>query len=153
MKKTNGKSNGKRPPTKREIDDMAASIREGAAMLRGEVGGWELINDEPSPAEMSKQIRKKLGIPQWRLAQLMCVRFSAIGRWETGRGGPRGSEAVLLRLAFFNPEILNTPPPNYRSEWRPPERMIEGELPEWVRKRPPPGFTPREVARDILESD
>ena len=153
MKKSNGKSNGKRPPTKREIDDMAASIREGAAMLRGEVGAWRVIFDEPSPAEMSKQVRKKLGIPQWRLAQLMCVRESAIGRWETGRGGPRGAEARLLRIAHNNPEVLNLPPPHYRSEWHPPERMIEGELPEWVRKRPPPGFTPREVARDILESD
>ena len=153
MKKSNGKSNGKRPPTEREIDDMAASIREGAAMLRGEVGGWEIVSDKPSAAEMCKHVRKKLGIPQWRLAQLMRVREGAIGRWETGRGGPRGAEAMLLRIAHNNPEVLNLPPPKYRRKWRAPERMIEGELPEWVRKRPPPGFTPREVARDILESD
>ena len=128
---------------------MAAALREGAAVLRGEVGAWTTTFDEPSASEMCKQLREKLDLSPFGLAVKLGVRERRIRDWESGRSRPRGAAYVLLRIAHARPEALEYGVPKMIRQWRPPKRW-PGKLPEWARKRPPAGSAPMEVAREIL---
>lgn len=85
------------------FDELLASVREGASILRGE--------HVPSRSfEVSRQdiksVRERMNLSQRQFALLLGVSVNTLQNWEQGRRKPHGAAKVLLRVAERHPDIL-----------------------------------------------
>ncbi len=85
------------------FEELAASVREGGAVLRG--------RRKPSRAFESgstdiRALRERFGLSQPKFAALVGVSVATLRNWEQGRRRPEGSARVLLRVVERHPEAV-----------------------------------------------
>jgi len=85
------------------MDELAQSIREAGAILRGEMKpAYERV---VQPLDI-KTIRKRLGLSQGDFALLIRVPVATLRNWEQGRTQPDGPARALLTVAARNPRAV-----------------------------------------------
>lgn len=86
--------------------ELLRSVREGGAVLRGEVkAARETEFTDPSVTE----IREEYGLSQAQFAALLGISVRTLQNWEQGRRQPQGPAKVLLRVAAKHPRaVLDT---------------------------------------------
>ena len=85
------------------FQELLASVREGAAILRGE--------KQPSRVFVSvdpdvKRIRGDLRLSRDELAAMIGVSVRTVAAWERGVRSPRGPARLLLFVAAQHPEAV-----------------------------------------------
>ncbi|MFN8482700.1 MAG: helix-turn-helix domain-containing protein [Anaerolineae bacterium] len=83
--------------------DLLASVREGGAILRGDVAPSRVY---ASDALDVRQIRHSYGLSQREFALLLGISIKTLRNWEQGRRTPEGPARVLLQVAVRHPEAL-----------------------------------------------
>ena len=85
------------------FDELAASVREGGAILRGEARPSRAYAvDGPN----IKRIRANYQLSQGQFAALLGIRVGTLRNWEQGRRIPDGPARVLLQVAAKHPEAV-----------------------------------------------
>ncbi|HEX2190891.1 MAG TPA: helix-turn-helix domain-containing protein [Longimicrobiaceae bacterium] len=88
------------------FQELLESVRQGAAILRGDLGPQRTFDDpEPEIPEVS-EVRKQLGLSQPKMAALMGISVGTLRNWEQGRRRPEGPARTLLRVAARHPEAV-----------------------------------------------
>jgi putative transcriptional regulator len=85
------------------FNELVASVREGAGILRGEA--------EPSRSFEVKMldvkgIRARYKISQHEFAALLGISVKTLQNWEQGRRIPRGPARILLQVAAAHPDAV-----------------------------------------------
>ena len=94
------------------FDELVASVREGATILRGEAApSRAFVVDGPRV----NRIRANYQLSQSEFAALLGVSLRTLQNWEQGRRVPEGPARVLLQIADKHPEavwdvVRRTPP-------------------------------------------
>jgi len=90
---------------KKELfDELVESVKEGMAILRGEVQASRVFVVENKPDV--KSIRSKFGISQSEFASLLGISVRTLENWEQGHRVPKGPARVLLKVAEAHPEVV-----------------------------------------------
>jgi putative transcriptional regulator len=85
------------------FDELAASVREGGAILRGEVApSRKFVMDGPD----IKRIRSGYKLSQGEFAALLGISVSTLRNWEQGRRTPDGPARILLQVAAKHPDAV-----------------------------------------------
>ena len=88
------------------FDDLAGSIKEAGAYLRGEQAPAAVsFVAEPDP----RAIRELLGLTQDQFATALFISVTTLRDWEDGRREPSGPAMRLLQIAAKHPEIFLEP--------------------------------------------
>ena len=85
------------------FEELAASVREGGAVLRGRrkpSRAFEVRSDD------IRSLRERFGLSQPKFAALIGVSVATLRNWEQGRRRPEGSARVLLRVVERHPEAV-----------------------------------------------
>lgn len=83
--------------------ELVASVREGGAILRGEVApARKFVLDAPN----IKHIRTNYKLSQAQFAALLGISVATLQNWEQGRRLPKGAARVLLQVAAKHPETV-----------------------------------------------
>jgi putative transcriptional regulator len=82
---------------------LVASVREGGAILRGDVAPSREFVVEPLDV---KDIREGYSLSQEQFATLLGISVKTLQNWEQGRRAPRGPARVLLQVAAQHPEAV-----------------------------------------------
>lgn len=91
---------------KKELFELLGSVREGGAILRGELEPARTFRlDDPDV----RSVREKYGLSQPRFAALMGISVGTLRNWEQGRRKPEGSARVLLRVVASIRRRCSTP--------------------------------------------
>ena len=83
--------------------ELAASVREGGAILRGEIAPSRKFVIAKSDV---KRIRANYRLSQSEFAALLGIRVATLQNWEQGRRLPKGAARVLLQVAAKHPETV-----------------------------------------------
>jgi putative transcriptional regulator len=88
---------------KNDFDELLASVREGAAIIRG--------NLKPSrsfhfPEPRVHQLRKRYKLSQSKFAALMGISVNTLRNWEQGRRRPHGPARILLNVVARHPRAV-----------------------------------------------
>src|SRR3972149_5491210 len=85
------------------FDELAASVREGGAILRGEARpSRAFVVDGPN----IKRIRANYRLSQGQFAALLGISVGTLRNWEQGRRTPEGPARVLLQVAARHPDAV-----------------------------------------------
>ena len=85
------------------FNELAASVREGAAILRGEKApARAFVVDGPNV----KRLRATYQLSQNEFAALLGISVKTLRNWEQGRRLPEGPARILLQVAAKHPEIV-----------------------------------------------
>ena len=85
------------------FDELIASVREGGAILRGEVPpARAFVVEGPNVL----QIRTRFQLSQSEFAALLGISVATLRNWEQGRRRPEGPARILLQVAARHPEIV-----------------------------------------------
>jgi putative transcriptional regulator len=85
------------------FNELMASVREGGAILRGEMAASrKLVIDGPDV----KRIRANYKLSQSEFAALLGISVATLRNWEQGRRTPDGPARVLLQVAARHPDAL-----------------------------------------------
>ena len=85
------------------FDELAQSVREGGAILRGEAEASRTYEiEDPDVAT----IRESYGLSQAKFAALLGISVKTLQNWEQGRREPHGPAKVLLRVAARHPRAV-----------------------------------------------
>lgn len=83
--------------------ELVASVREGGAILRGEVApSRKFVVDKTDV----KRIRVNYRLSQGQFAALLGISVATLQNWEQGRRMPKGAARVLLQVAAKHPETV-----------------------------------------------
>jgi putative transcriptional regulator len=83
--------------------ELEASVREGAAILRGErAPSRAFVMDRPDV----RRLRDGFGLSQVDFAALLGISVKTLRNWEQGRRQPEGPARVLLQIAAKHPEAV-----------------------------------------------
>jgi len=85
------------------FSELVESVREGGAILRGEVAPSRTFEVEIPQVE---QIRKTHDLSQPELAALLGISVDTLKSWERGRRTPTGPARILLQVVAKHPEIV-----------------------------------------------
>lgn len=85
------------------FEELAASVREGGAVLRGRRKASRAF--EVSSSDI-RSLRERFGLSQPKFAALLGVSVATLRNWEQGRRRPEGSARVLLRVVDRHPEAV-----------------------------------------------
>jgi putative transcriptional regulator len=85
------------------FDELVASVREGGAILRGEVAPSRRFEIE---APDVKCIRTHYKLSQSEFAALLGISVATLQNWEQGRRSPEGPARVLLQVAARHPDAV-----------------------------------------------
>ena len=88
---------------KEDFDLLMTSVRQGAAILRGEAKPGRAFRFRPSDV---KKIRASLHLSQAQFVQMIGVSVSTLRNWEQGRRVPEGPARALLVVAARNPKAV-----------------------------------------------
>lgn len=83
--------------------ELVASVREGGAILRGEVEPARQFDVGPVDV---KDIREGYRLSQEQFAALLGISVKTLRNWEQGRRAPQGPARVLLQVAARHPEAV-----------------------------------------------
>jgi putative transcriptional regulator len=83
--------------------ELVASVREGGAILRG-----ELAPSRSTELDMPdiQAIRGEYGLTQEEFSALLGISVGTLRNWEQGRRRPEGAAMMLLQVAARHPEAL-----------------------------------------------
>ena len=97
------------------FNELMASVREGAAILRGDSeASRTFVFDGPD----IRRIRAGYKLSQAQFAALLGISVGTLRNWEQGRRVPEGPAQVLLRVAASHPEaIWETVRPSGHRQW------------------------------------
>jgi putative transcriptional regulator len=85
------------------FEELVASVREGGAILRGEVAPTrKFIVAAPDV----KRIRASYQLSQGEFAALMGISVATLRNWEQGRRTPDGPARILLQVAAKHPDAV-----------------------------------------------
>jgi putative transcriptional regulator len=85
------------------FDELTASVREGAAILRGDVPpSRTVVVDAPDV----KRIRAEHRLSQSEFASLLGISVRTLRNWEQGRRRPEGPARVLLQVVAMHPSAV-----------------------------------------------
>jgi putative transcriptional regulator len=85
------------------FNELVASVREGGAILRGEVApARQFVIDGPNV----KQIRANYKLSQSEFAALLGISVATLRNWEQGRRTPDGPARILLQVAAKHPDAV-----------------------------------------------
>lgn len=85
------------------FEELVASVREGGAILRGEVApARKFAINGPDV----KRIREKYKLSQSQFAGLLGISVATLQNWEQGRRAPEGPARVLLQVAAKHPDAV-----------------------------------------------
>ncbi len=85
------------------FDELVESVREGGAILRGEVPPSRAFKvDGPNV----KRIRSGYKLSQRDFAALLGISVRTLQNWEQGRRKPEGTARVLLQVADKHPDAV-----------------------------------------------
>jgi putative transcriptional regulator len=83
--------------------ELVASVREGGAILRGEVTpSRRFVVDGPNV----KRIRANYKLSQDKFATLLGISVATLRNWEQGRRTPHGPGRILLQVAAKHPNAV-----------------------------------------------
>lgn len=85
------------------FSELVESVREGGAILRGEV---EPASEKSFEAPDVAAIREDYGLSQTKFAALLGISVRTLQNWEQGRRHPQGPARVLLRVAARHPRAV-----------------------------------------------
>lgn len=85
------------------FEELMESVREGAAILKGEMQPSRQFVIEPPDV---KGIREGYNLTQVEFAQLMGISLKTLQNWEQGRRTPQGPARVLLQVAEKHPDVV-----------------------------------------------
>lgn len=85
------------------FEDLVASVREGGAILRGEVAPARKFTVAGPDV---KRIRANYKLSQGEFAALIGISVATLRNWEQGRRTPEGPARVLLQVAAKHPEAV-----------------------------------------------
>jgi len=85
------------------FDELVASVREGGAILRGEIAPSRRFLIKGSDI---KRIRITYKLSQLDFAALLGISVATLRNWEQGRRAPEGSARILLQVAAKHPEAV-----------------------------------------------
>jgi putative transcriptional regulator len=85
------------------FQELAASLKEGGAILRGKKKAARSTTLQWPDA---KAVRNKLGFSQTRFAALIGISPRTLQNWEQGHRRPEGTARALLRVAESHPEAV-----------------------------------------------
>ncbi|MFL5244702.1 MAG: NadS family protein [Gemmataceae bacterium] len=88
---------------KKDLDNLAASIREAGRIRRGESKPSRVR--EFAPVDV-RAIRERLHKSQTEFARMIGVSVATLQNWEQGRRRPEGPARALLQVAALNPEAV-----------------------------------------------
>jgi putative transcriptional regulator len=89
---------------KKELfEELVESVREGGAILRGEVEPSRTFRFEDIDV---RGLRERHGLSQSKFAALMGISVGTLRNWEQGRRRPEGSARILLRVVEKHPEAV-----------------------------------------------
>jgi putative transcriptional regulator len=83
--------------------ELLESVREGGAILRGEMPPSRVFFIEEPDV---KGLREKHGLSQPQFAAVLGISLGTLRNWEQGRRRPEGSARVLLRVVEQHPEAV-----------------------------------------------
>lgn len=83
--------------------ELLESVREGGAILRGEIAPTRAIE---MGAPDVKRIRESFDLSQSQFSALLGISIRTLQNWEQGRRKPRGPASVLLQVAAKHPEAV-----------------------------------------------
>lgn len=86
-----------------DFDLLLESVRQGGAILRGEMAPSRVFDVLPSDV---KKIRASLRLSQPEFAQMIGVSVSTLRNWEQGRRVPEGPARALLLVAARHPKAV-----------------------------------------------
>lgn len=86
--------------------ELAQSVREGGAILRGEKQAAR--RTEVAFPDV-KKLRESRGLSQTQFADALGIGVATLRNWEQGRRKPVGPARVLLRLTQNNLEVVFSP--------------------------------------------
>jgi putative transcriptional regulator len=85
------------------FEELVASVREGGAILRGEVApACKFAIAGPDV----KRIRANYKLSQDEFAALIGISVATLRNWEQGRRTPEGPARILLQVAAKHPEAV-----------------------------------------------
>jgi len=85
------------------FDELLESVREGGAILRGELtASREFLLEDPDV----RSLRESYGLSQPKFAALLGISVGTLRNWEQGRRRPEGSARVLLRIVAKHPDAV-----------------------------------------------
>ena len=85
------------------FEELVASVREGGAILRGEVAPARKFS---IAAPDVKQIRASYKLSQSEFAALIGISVATLRNWEQGRRAPDGPARILLQVAAKHPDAV-----------------------------------------------
>ncbi len=88
------------------FDELVESVKEGMAILRGEMEPSRVFVVEKKEKPDVKSIRSKFGISQPEFAAMMGISVRTLENWEQGHRTPKGPARVLLKVAEAHPEVV-----------------------------------------------
>jgi putative transcriptional regulator len=83
--------------------ELVASVREGGAILRGEVAPARRTVVEKLDV---KKLRERYSLSQGQFAALLGISVKTLRNWEQGRRTPEGPAQVLLQVVAKHPEAV-----------------------------------------------
>jgi putative transcriptional regulator len=85
------------------FNELLASVREGGAILRGEIAPSRSFEVKPLDV---KSIRAQYKLSQREFAMMLGISVKTLRNWEQGRRVPEGPARVLLLVAAKHPEAI-----------------------------------------------
>src|SRR2546422_538207 len=85
------------------FDELIASVREGGAILRGEVPPARAFVVEGPDV---RGIRNRFQLSQSKFAALLGISVATLRNWEQGRRKPEGPARILLQVAARHPDVV-----------------------------------------------
>ncbi|MBK9092592.1 MAG: helix-turn-helix domain-containing protein [Anaerolineae bacterium] len=85
------------------FEELVASVREGGAILRGEVAPARKFS---IAAPDVKHIRASYKLSQSEFAALIGISVATLRNWEQGRRAPDGPARILLQVAAKHPDAV-----------------------------------------------
>ena len=83
--------------------ELIASVREGGAILRGEIApSRKFVVDKTDV----KRIRVNYRLSQGQFAAMLGISVATLQNWEQGRRAPKGAARVLLQVAAKHHETV-----------------------------------------------
>ena len=85
------------------FNELLASVREGGAIIRGEISPVRTFTVDGSSV---KSIRANYNLSQSEFAALLGISIKTLQNWEQDRRKPEGPAKVLLQVAAKHPEAV-----------------------------------------------
>ena len=88
------------------FDELVQSVKEGMAILRGEMEPSRVFVVDKKEKPDVKLIRSKFGISQSEFAAMLGISVRTLENWEQGHRTPKGPARILLKVAEAHPEVV-----------------------------------------------